>query len=71
MDIGNYGDDREKGLYVRDVIACDHVGINMLVLANVRNFFLRQPGYIIFEENRCKVVCPACLLRGSESIGSS
>lgn len=69
MDIGNIGDDRKKGLYVREVVACDHVGINMLVLAGVRNFFLRQPGYIVFEQDLCKVVCPACLLKGFSSLG--
>lgn len=55
-----------RGLFVREVQACDHVGINMLVLADVKNFFLRQPGYIVFEQDVCKVVCPTCLLNGSQ-----
>ena len=65
MDIGNTGEQKRKGLFVREVQACDHVGINMLVLANVRNFFLRQPGYIVFEKDLCKVVCPECLLKAT------
>lgn len=67
MDIGNIGEEKRKGLYVREVLACDHVGINMLVLAGVRNFFLRQPGYIVFEDDLCKVVCPACLLKSTSA----
>lgn len=54
-----------RGLYVREVMACDHVGINYLVLKGTRNFFLRSSGYIVFEEDVCKVVCPDCLLRGA------
>ena len=68
MDNGDFGDERAKGLYCREVVACDHVGINMLVLAGTRNFFLNQPGYIVFEENLCKVVCPACLLTATKSL---
>lgn len=65
MDNGENGDHCPKCLHVREVMACDHVGINYLVLTNTRNFFLRSSGYIVFEENVCKVVCPACLLKGS------
>jgi hypothetical protein len=55
-----------RGLYVREVLACDHVGVNLLILADVRNFFLSQPGYIVFEENLCKVLCPQCLLKATK-----
>lgn len=55
-----------RGRFVREVQACDHVGINLLVLADVWNFFQRQPGYIVFEEDLCKVVCPACLLKATK-----
>lgn len=64
MYIGNIGEESKKGLYVREVVACDHVGINYLVLDGTRNFFLQKSGYIVFEEDLCKVVCPACLMMG-------
>lgn len=67
MDNGENGDYCSKGLHVREVMACNHVGINTLVLAQSRNFFLRSSGYVVFEENVCKVVCPDCLLKGSRS----
>ena len=70
MDNGNIEENERKGLFVREVQACDHVGINMLVLANVRNFFLRQPGYIVFEDDLCKVVCPECLLKSTKLRGA-
>lgn len=69
MDNGENGDHCPKGLHVREVMACDHVGINYLVLQGTRNFFLRSSGYIIFEQDVCKVVCPNCLLTSSR--GSS
>jgi len=68
VDIGDSGDHCPKGLHVREVMACDHVGINYLVLANTRNFFLRSSGYVVFEENVCKVVCPACLLKAQPTV---
>lgn len=64
MDNGNIGEELRNGVYVREVVACDHVGINLLVLADVWNFFQRQPGYIIFEEGLCKVICPECFVKG-------
>jgi len=64
---GNSGEATRRGLFVREVQACDHVGINLLVLADVRNFFLRQPGYIVFEDDLCKVVCPDCLLKATNA----
>ena len=59
-----------RGLFIREVQACNHVGVNMLVLANVRNFFLRQPGYIVFEDDLCKVVCPECLMKATKLTGA-
>ncbi|MGB3121900.1 MAG: hypothetical protein WBE58_23945, partial [Verrucomicrobiales bacterium] len=63
VDNGNIGEEKLKGLYVREVMACDHVGINYLVKTNTRNFFLQKSGYIVFEQDVCKVVCPACLIK--------
>lgn len=65
MDIGNSGIRNLNGLYVREVVACDHVGINYLVRDGTRNFFMRESGYIVFEEDLCKIVCPRCLLSGT------
>lgn len=65
MDIGNSGIKNRNGFYVREVVACDHVGINYLVMAGTRNFFIAKSGYLVFEEDLCKVVCPECLLKGS------
>lgn len=65
MDNGNIEENERKGFYVREVVACDHVGINYLVLAGTRNFFVQRSGYIIFEEELCKVVCPACLMKAT------
>lgn len=63
MDNGENGDHCQKGLHVSEVTACDHVGINYLVLKDTRNFFIQKSGYVVFEEDRCKVVCPACLMK--------
>ena len=60
------GDHCPKGLHVREVVACDHVGINLLVLEDTRNFYLRSSGYVVFEENLCKIVCPACLFESTK-----
>lgn len=65
MDIGINEDRCEKGLHVREVVACDHVGINTLLLAGARNFYVSGTAYIVFEEDRCKVVCPSCLLKST------
>jgi len=65
VDIGDSGDHCTKGLHVREVLACDHVGINYLVLDGTRNFFIQKSGYVVFEEGKCKVVCPSCLMMGA------
>ena len=65
MDNGNNGEDGRRGLFVREVMACDHVGINQLVLNNTRNFYIRNSGYVVFEDDACKVVCPNCLLKST------
>ena len=65
MDIGNNEDRCGKGLHVREVAACDHVGINTLKLAGAQNFYVSGTAYIVFEDDRCKVVCPACLLKST------
>lgn len=65
MDNGNIEDEKPKGLYCRELLACDHVGMNYLVLAGTRNFYSQGPCYIVFEENLCKVVCPQCFVTGS------
>lgn len=65
MNIGNIGGECPKGLHVREVVACDHVGINLLVLDGTRNFYVRSSGYVVFEENLCKIVCPTCLSRAT------
>lgn len=62
MDIVNIEENEKKGLYCREVVACDHVGINYLVLKGTKNFYLRGPGYVVFEENLCKIVCPGCFI---------
>lgn len=67
MDIGNIGDSNQQGLYCREVAACSHVGINVLMLPATKNFYVTGSAYIVFEEGLCKVVCPACLLKGSTS----
>lgn len=64
MDNGNIGEANKKGLYVREVVACDHVGINYLVLSGTRNFFMQKSGYIVFEEDLCKIICSDCFIRG-------
>ena len=68
VDNGENGDHCPIGLHVREVLACDHVGINYLVLDGTRNFFIQKSGYIVFEENVCKVVCPACLMMGRPTV---
>jgi len=68
VNIGNSGDHCEKGWHVREVLACDHVGINYLVLDGTRNFFIQKSGYVVFEENKCKVVCAACLMMGRPTV---
>lgn len=65
MDNGNIGDACSRGLHIREVVACDHVGINELVLGETRNFFFRSSGYLIFEQDKVKAVCPACLFIGA------
>lgn len=65
MDIVDIGEENRKGLSVREVVACDHVGVNRLVLHSTQNFYSRGPCYIVFEENLCKVVCAECLLKAS------
>lgn len=65
MDNGNIEKNGRKGFYVREVVACDHVGINYLVLSGTRNFYLQKSGYLIFEEDLCKVVCPLCLMKAT------
>lgn len=65
MDIGNIVENQRKDFYVREVIACDHVGINYLVLAGTRNFFSRGPSYTIFEQDLCKILCPECFIKGA------
>jgi len=67
VDYGNNGEDGRRGLYVREVMACDHMGINQLILQNSRNFFIRSSGYVVFEQDVCKVVCPDCLLISASS----
>lgn len=67
MDNGNIEENSRKGLYVREVVACDHVGINYLVLDGTRNFFLRSSGYVVFEEGLCKIVCPDCLMKSTRA----
>ncbi len=67
MDIGNNEENSRKGFYVREVVACDHVGINYLVLQGTRNFFIQKSGYLVFENDLCKVVCPGCLIKASGS----
>jgi hypothetical protein len=63
VDNGNIEGNSRKGLYCREVVACDHVGINYLVLNGTRNFYLRSSGYVVFEEDLCKIVCPECLMK--------
>jgi len=67
VDNGNIEERSEKGLYCREVIACDHVGINNLALAETLNFFIQRSGYIVFENNLCKVVCMNCLLKSTDA----
>lgn len=69
MNIGNIGIENRKGLYVREVMACDHVGINTLKLQGTQNFYLSSHGYLVFEDDVCKVVCPNCLMISAKSIG--
>lgn len=61
MNNGNIGE--KRGLYVREVVACDHVGINYLILSDVRNFYMRLGGYIVFEQDLCKIVCRECFIK--------
>jgi len=70
VDNGNFGDRCEKGLHVREVVACDHVGINTLLLGGTRNFFVSGTAYVVFEEDRCKVVCPACLYTSARVVST-
>lgn len=65
MDNGNIRDNVRNGLYVREVMACDHVGINFLVTPRTKNFLVSGSAHIVFEEDVCKVVCPACLLKAT------
>lgn len=65
MDIGNNEESGKKGLYCREVVTCDHVGINTLMLRGTRNFFISRSAYVVFEDDLCKILCPNCLLKGS------
>lgn len=67
MDIGNIGEEVGIGMKIREVVACDHVGINRLVLLGTQNFFCQGPCYIVFEEGLCKVVCPHCLFASTNA----
>jgi len=62
----NSGNGERKGFMVRQVLACEHVGINQLVLRDTVNFYIKKCGYVVFEEEKCKVVCPSCLLLSSQ-----
>jgi len=67
VNIEESGIKNRNGFYVREVVACDHVGINYLVLEGTRNFFVQKSGYIVFEEDLCKVLCPNCLMQSTKS----
>lgn len=54
------------GIQITEVVACDHVGVNRLVLNDTQNFYTRGPAYIVIEEGKIKVVCPECLLRATK-----
>lgn len=66
MDIGDFGEATKKAVVCREVVACDHVGINYLCMPDTQNFFLRGPGYLVFEEEKVKVVCPQCLIKADD-----
>jgi len=55
-----------SGIEIREVVACDHVSVNRLILTNTQNFYTQGPAYIVIEEGKIKVVCPECLLRATK-----
>jgi hypothetical protein len=63
------GKEPDMGI-VREIAACLHVVVNPLALDRPENFYVRDKCYLIVEEQKLKILCPACLFKGLQPISA-